>query len=347
MNAINYIKENYKKIIAITILAIVTSVLTCFFLWPEPTAVNADDTDTYGLVQELVRDEVEKYISEKNEILTRDDVTELQKRIDEILKENGLILKTVYQSEELQKIIKECIEKTIVEDRDAAAKLAKEVADLLKRIDANDKAYQELVSSYNSYRTEMSGIISQLKAETSRMMEKKADSETVAKEMDDLEKKIESLSGLTDRFEKETESRIASLDKEILTYRTEFDTFVNMYNEYKASIREILETKASKDDLENLSAQADALEENLRKSEEEFELIKAGIEENQRNISENSKRLDENEKSIEDHGEAIDKNTSDIAALTGSLSGKKLWVGTQDQYNAIGTKDANTLYFIK
>ena len=70
MKAITYLKDNYIKVIAITILAILTSAITCCFLWPEPTEVMADNTDNYGMVQELVKEEVENYISEKKEILT-------------------------------------------------------------------------------------------------------------------------------------------------------------------------------------------------------------------------------------------------------------------------------------
>ncbi len=330
MKAISYLKENYIKVIAITILAILTSAVTCCFLWPDPPEVMADNTDNYGMVQELVKEEVDSYISEKKEILTQEDVGELKKRIDEVLEKNGLIMKTIYQSKELEKIIKECVEKTVAGDRDAASDTAGRVVELLKRIEENDKAYRELVNSYDAYKAEMTEKLARLKEETENILSKKTNNADTERELEALRKEIDKVSGLTDDFEKDTDKRISGLDKDILSNRSAFDSFVNIYNEYKTSVKEILDSKAAKSDIDALAAQADKLEKSLQKS----------IEENEKAILANEKAIAENEK-------AIKQNTDILTSITSSLSGKKIWVGSREEYDAISKKNSDTLYFIR
>ncbi len=293
MTALKYVKNNYVKIIAITLLAVLTSALTCYFLWPDPTPVMADNTDTYGIVQELVKDEVERFISEKEEILTEADVTELKERINDILDKNGLFMKTIFQSGELDRIIKECIEKSISGDRDAAAEMADDIVSLLHRIDENDKAYQELMKSYNAYQAEMNDIIRGLNEEDSRISGSKADKESTQKELDKLGEEINNTSEMARQYDRDAKDA--------------------------------------------LNQRAASLEEGFRN----------GLNTNADAIRSNADGISANADSIANHSDRIAALNDSLTSITNSLSGKKIWVGTQEEYNAIAAKGDDTLYFIR
>ena len=389
MKAIKLIKENYVKIIAVIFLAVVCSVLTCLLFWPEPVQVMADNSDTYGNIQELVREEVENYISEKKEILTEDDISELRDRVNNILDENGLLLKTIYQSKELEKIIKECVEKTISGEKNIPEVTAEEVATLVKRINENDRAYQELLTRYNSYQTEMSEKLKALREETEKLSAGRSDNEAMTVALKNMEKEIDRVSDLMKELENDTEKRMKDIDTDMLTNRSDFDAFVKSYNDYKRSVNDIMAGKASKNDLEFLKNQAKEMEKNLKvginsnakainsnaeainaqaeamsaqaqeinaRAQEMGKSLQDSIDANVKAISDKTNELvDALDKSLQDsikaNAEAIKKNAEVISSLssslTTSLAGKKLWVGTKAQYDAISSKDPNTLYFVE
>lgn len=306
MKAIHYLKENYLRIIGLIILAVLSSALTCLLLWPVSAPVMAaSTTDTQTLVEEVVKSEVERYIEEKGDVITRDDLKNMSERINDALKDNGLGMRTENQSMELERIVQSCIDRVLAGDRSAADSAAKDIAMLIKRISDNDKAYADLVSSYNSYQAEMSGKIKNLSDEAARLATAKADKGTTekdsreaAEQINTVEKLVENVSEYTREFEKETQERLSGIDTNILSNQEKFSEFLNTYNEYRSDLNDILDSKAGKNDLESLRSKAGALEERL-------------------------------------------------SSVSSSLAGKKLWVGTQAEYDAIPAKDPDTLYFIK
>ncbi len=367
MKIIHYLKENYKKIIGLTILAIISSALTCLLLWPGSAPVNASATDTHSMVEEIVKNEVERYIEEKGDVITRDDLISMTDRINNALNDNGLGMRTQNQAAELDKIVQSCIERVLAGDRNAADSAAKDIAMLIKRISDNDKAYAELVNSYNSYQTEMTGKIKNLSDEAARLAAMKADKQTAEKEsretiqqINTVEKIIESVSEYTKEFEKETQEKLSGIDISILTNQEKFSEFINTYNEYRSDINDILDSKAGKNDVESLRSKADALEERMSGINKALESktcalesktgaleSKAGALENR--ISGIDNTLDS--KAGKDDVESLKTKTGSLedrlSSVTSNLAGKKLWVGTQAEYNAIASKDPNTLYFIK
>ena len=309
MKAIHYLKENYMKIISLIILAVISSALTCLLLWPSATPVMASTTDSQSVVEQIVKNEVERYIEEKGDVITRDDLRSMSERINTALNDSGLGMRTEYQSMELDKIVQSCIDRVLAGDRDAADSAAKDIAMLIKRISDNDKAYADLVTSYNSYQAEMSTKIKNLSDEAARLSSAKADKGTTEKDsrqttdqINTVEKLVENVSDYTKEFEKETQERLSGIDGNILSNREKFSEFLNTYNEYRSDLNDILDSKAGKNDLESLRSKAGALEERLS------------------NVT---------------------------SSLADSLGGKKLWVGSREDYDAIASKDPDTLYFIK
>ena len=69
------------KIIGLTILAVISSALTCLLLWPVSTPVMASTTDSQSMVEEIVKNEVKRYIEEKGDVITRDDLRDMSERI--------------------------------------------------------------------------------------------------------------------------------------------------------------------------------------------------------------------------------------------------------------------------
>ena len=309
MKAIHYLKENYMKIISLIILAVISSALTCLLLWPSATPVMASTTDSQSVVEQIVKNEVERYIEEKGDVITRDDLRSMSERINTALNDSGLGMRTEYQSMELDKIVQSCIDRVLAGDRDAADSAAKDIAMLIKRISDNDKAYADLVTSYNSYQAEMSTKIKNISDETARLSSAKADKQSTendsrqtADQINTVEKLVENVSDYTKEFEKETQERLSGIDGNILSNREKFSEFLNTYNEYRSDLNDILDSKAGKNDLESLRSKAGALEERL---------------------------------------------SSVTSSLADSLGGKKLWVGSREDYDAIASKDPDTLYFIK
>lgn len=271
MKAIHYLKENYLRIIGLIILAVISSALTCLLLWPVSAPVMAaSTTDTQTLVEEVVKSEVERYIEEKGDVITRDDLKNMSERINDALKDNGLGMRTENQSVELEKIVQSCIDRVLAGDRSAADSAAKDIAMLIKRISDNDKAYADLISSYNSYQAEMSGKIKNLSDEAARLATAKADKGTTekdsreaAEQINTVEKLVENVSEYTREFEKETQERLSGIDTNILSNQEKFSEFLNTYNEYRSDLNDILDSKAGKNDLESLRSKAGALEERL------------------------------------------------------------------------------------
>ena len=309
MKAIHYLKENYMKIISLIILAVISSALTCLLLWPSATPVMASTTDSQSVVEQIVKNEVERYIEEKGDVITRDDLRSMSERINTALNDSGLGMRTEYQSMELDKIVQSCIDRVLAGDRDAADSAAKDIAMLIKRISDNDKAYADLVTSYNSYQAEMSTKIKNISDEAARLSSAKADKGTTEKDsrqaadqINTVKKQVENVSDYTKEFEKETQERLSGIDGNILSNREKFSEFLNTYNEYRSDLNDILDSKSGKNDLESLRSKAGALEERLS------------------NVT---------------------------SSLADSLGGKKLWVGSREDYDAIASKDPDTLYFIK
>ncbi|MBR4806893.1 MAG: hypothetical protein IKZ65_00185, partial [Lachnospiraceae bacterium] len=89
MKAIHYLKENYMKIISLIILAVISSALTCLLLWPSATPVMASTTDSQSVVEQIVKNEVERYIEEKGDVITRDDLRSMSERINTALNDSG------------------------------------------------------------------------------------------------------------------------------------------------------------------------------------------------------------------------------------------------------------------
>lgn len=360
MKTIHYLKENYKKIIGLTILAIISSALTCLLLWPASAPVNASTTDTHSMVEEIVKNEVERYIEEKGDVITREDLISMTDRINDALNDNGLGMRTQNQAAELDKIVQSCIERVLAGDRDAADSAAKDIAMLIKRISDNDKAYAELVNSYNSYQTEMTGKIKNLSDEAARLATMKADKQTAEKEsretiqqINTVEKIIESVSEYTKEFEKETQEKLSGIDISILSNQEKFSEFINTYNEYRSDINDILDSKAGKNDVESLRSKADALEERVSGINNALE-SKTGALENKTGALEN--RISGIDTTLEskagkDDVDSLKTKTGSLedrlSSVSSDLAGKKLWVGTQAEYNALASKDSNTLYFIK
>lgn len=354
MKVIHYLKENYLRIIGLIILAVISSALTCLVLWPAPAPVMAaSSTDTQTLVEEVVKSEVERYIEEKGDVITRDDLKNMSERINNALNDNGLGMRTEYQSMELDKIVQSCIDRMLAGDRSAADSTAKDIAMLIKRISDNDKAYADLVSSYNSYQAEMSGKIKNLSDEAARLATAKADKGTTEKDsretiqqINTVEKIIESVSEYTKEFEKETQEKLSGIDISILTNQEKFSEFLNTYNEYRSDINDILDSKAGKNDVETLRSKADALEERMSGINKVLE-SKTGALENR--ISGIDSTLES--KAGKDDVDSLKTKTGSLeerlSSVSSDMAGKKLWVGTQAEYNAIPAKDPDTLYFIK
>ena len=162
-----------KKLVIVVIVAMVltggiTSAVTTAIIHPQMEATTlAEAPRAYSSVETVVREKITELVDSKGGSVTENDVAEIRENVMEALKSLNIPLSTTAQQETLEQIIRNNLDKE--QEKTFAATTAKDVTELVRKVDEADAKYANLLKAYETYRTEMQTKIENVSRTTEKL----------------------------------------------------------------------------------------------------------------------------------------------------------------------------------